>query len=56
MTRSLRLFLIAAAVLVCGTSPFAQLVIPEIPYDSAPNLLKGFVANDRVPESRLPVL
>jgi len=42
MTRSLRLFLIAAAVLVCGTSPFAQLVIPEIPYDSAPNLLKGF--------------
>ena len=42
MTRSLRLFLIAAAVLVCSTSPFAQLVIPEIPYDSAPNLLKGF--------------
>src|SRR6266446_1550191 len=42
MKRSLRLFLIAAALLVCSTSPFAQLVIPEIPYDSAPNLLKGF--------------
>jgi len=42
MTRGFRLFLIAAAVLMCSTSPFAQLVIPEIPYDSAPNLLKGF--------------
>jgi 6-bladed beta-propeller len=42
MRRSLRLFMIAAAVLFCSTSPFAQLVIPEIPYDSAPNLLKGF--------------
>ena len=42
MRRSLRLFLIAAAVLVASTSPFAQLVVPEIPYDSTPNLLKGF--------------
>jgi NHL repeat-containing protein len=41
MRRSFRLFLIAAAVFLCSTSPFAQLVIPEIPYDSAPNLLKG---------------
>src|ERR1700675_2334932 len=36
MRRSLRLLMIAAG------APFAQLVIPEIPYDSAPNLLKGF--------------
>jgi hypothetical protein len=42
MGRSLRLMMIAAGVLVATTSPFAQLVFPEIPYDSAPNLLKGF--------------
>jgi NHL repeat len=42
MRRSVRQFVMAAAVLFAGTSPFAQLVIPEIPYDSAPNLLKGF--------------
>jgi hypothetical protein len=42
MRRSLRLLMIAAGVLLASTSPFAQLVIPDIPYDSAPNLLKGF--------------
>ena len=42
MKRSFRFVLIVAAVLFSSTSPFAQLVIPEIPYDSAPNLLKGF--------------
>src|SRR6202011_3608188 len=42
MRRSLRLMMMAAGVLVASTSPFAQLVFPEIPYDSAPNLLKGF--------------
>ena len=42
MRRFLRLMMIAAGVLVASTSPSAQLVFPEIPYDSAPNLLKGF--------------
>src|SRR5262245_47935601 len=51
MRRSLRLFMIAAAVLFCSTSPFAQLVIPEIPYDSAPNLLKGFPEDTYIGEA-----
>jgi hypothetical protein len=42
MRRFLRLMMIAAGVLIASTSPSAQLVFPEIPYDSAPNLLKGF--------------
>src|SRR3954464_15857698 len=51
MRRSLRSVLIAAAVLYAGTSPFAQLAIPEIPYDSTPNLLKGFPEDTYVGEA-----
>jgi len=39
MKRVLQFFLVAVS-LVLASPAFAQLVIPEIPYDSAPNLLK----------------
>lgn len=39
MKRALQFFLVAVA-LVFASPAFAQLVIPEIPYDSAPNFLK----------------
>ncbi len=39
MRRSLRLLVVAAALLWPGRA-MAQLVVPEIPYDSAPDLLK----------------
>src|SRR3954468_19221103 len=40
MKRSIYLSLIAAVLLSAGTFVSAQLSIPEIPYDSVPNLLK----------------
>ena len=39
MKRNLHLF-ISGAALLCAVPLLAQLSIPEIPYDSAPNLLK----------------
>ncbi len=39
MKRSLQIFLMVVALLFAGPL-FAQLSVPEIPYDSAPNLLK----------------
>jgi len=39
MKRALQFFLIAVTVILASPA-FAQLAIPEIPYDSAPNLLK----------------
>jgi len=40
MKRSIQLCLVAAVLLSAGTFVSAQLSIPEIPYDSVPNLLK----------------
>jgi sugar lactone lactonase YvrE len=51
MKRSFRLILMSAAVLFCGTAPFAQMSAPEIPYDSAANLLKGFPADTYIGEA-----
>jgi hypothetical protein len=41
--------LIAGAVLFCAASPFAQMA--DIPYDAAPNLLKGFPADTYLGEA-----
>ena len=40
MKRSLQLLLIAVVLLSAGSLAFAQLALPEIPYDSTPNFLK----------------
>ena len=49
MTRMFRSTVIAGAVLFCTASPFAQMA--DIPYDAAPNLLKGFPADTYLGEA-----
>ena len=49
MRRMFRSALIAGAVLFCAASPFAQMA--DIPYDAAPNLLKGFPADTYLGEA-----
>ena len=44
MKRSLK-FLFAAVALLVASPLYAQLVVPEIPYDSAPDLIKGMPDN-----------
>ena len=51
MRRSFRLGLMTAAVLACGTVPFAQTSAPDIPYDGNVNLLKGFPADTYIGEA-----
>ena len=44
MKRSLQL-LIAVVALLLASPLYAQLVVPEIPFDSAPDLIKGMPAD-----------
>ncbi len=51
MRRSVQVGLMAVCALVAGAPAFAQLVIPDIAFDSAPNVLKGLPADTYIGEA-----